>query len=185
MLSVPAKFARQIPPPVPATRPALPPFELGRVLIPITRCWLLFHATNYIVSIRLTSGQSMHSCIGCFSILSALSRELQDRISSNNDPATMSEELQSQWPCPYCFRPFPTPGELRSHLEADRVQPIYLFRDLALTFGSCKISLLKFKRSSSIRLAVHQMYSAAKRLINIQANLLNPQLKFVPPNLSI
>jgi len=121
----------------------------------------------------------------CFSILSALSRELQDLISSNNDPATMSEELQSQWPCPYCFRPFPTPGELRSHLEADRVQPIYLFRDLALTFGSCKISLLKFKRSSSIRLAVHQMYSAAKRLINIQANLLNPQLKFVPPNLSI
>jgi len=53
-----------------------------------------------------------------------LSRELQDLISSNNDPATMSEELQSQWPCPYCFRPFPTPGELRSHLEADRLQNI-------------------------------------------------------------
>jgi hypothetical protein len=152
-----------------------------------TRCRLVFDTTNYIVSIRLTSVQSNHSCISPIPISSASSRNQRPNFSSNNHyPATMSEELQSQWPCPYCFRSFPTPGELRSHFEADRVQPIYLFRDLALTFGSCKKSLLKFKRSSSIRLAVHQeMYSTAKRLINIQANLLNPQLNFVSPNLSI
>jgi hypothetical protein len=93
----------------------------------------------------------MHSRIGAYSILARFEKsfyvELKHLISSyNNHPVTMSEEQQSQWPCPYCFRPFPTAGELRSHLEADRVQPIYLFRDHALTFGSCKKSLLKFKR---------------------------------------
>jgi hypothetical protein len=33
----------------------------------------------------------------------------------------MSKEMYSQWPCPYCFGSFPTPDELRSHLEADKV----------------------------------------------------------------
>ncbi|KAH8792178.1 hypothetical protein F5882DRAFT_400107, partial [Hyaloscypha sp. PMI_1271] len=52
----------------------------------------------------------------------------------------MSKELQSQWPCPYCFQPFPSSGELRSHLEADRLQKILAEIQKVLLNQTCSAS---------------------------------------------
>ena len=50
----------------------------------------------------------------------------------------MSKELYSQWPCPYCFRSFPTSDELRNHLEAKilgELQKVFLYRTCSALEG--------------------------------------------------